>query len=142
MAEFSGSLSMRTQRKQYASDLCWCLMMRNQKKKTFIVESKQEWKLWFLFILGVVELIVFILMISSIADPEYFVLTRYGIGELETRTVFLSLGLVFLYSLFFLIRCPRCHKRVIYKILKNSNFDEWFLAAVKMKHCPYCNYPD
>ena len=116
----------------------------NQKKKqeTFLVKTNQVWKLWFLIVLGGIELVLLILMVSSIVNPDSYLLAKYRIGELETRTVVLLLGLVFLYSLFCLIKCPSCHKKPVYKIIKESNINEWMISAINFKNCPYCNYPD
>ena len=108
---------------------------------TFLINTNQFWKLWLIGFLSVIEMVLLILMISSITNPEYFILANYKIGELELRTAFLLLGVLLLYSMFYLIECPHCHKKPVYKIISESNFNDWMLAVVNFKHCPYCNYP-
>ena len=115
--------------------------MQKALKDTFLEKTGQTWKLWFLTIIGCLELILFVLVISSIVSPENYILAKYGIGELETRTAFLIISLVFLYGLFFFVKCPQCKKRLLYKIIKESGVNDWIVEAIKFKQCPYCKYP-
>jgi len=116
--------------------------MLKDSNETFLVETGQLWKLWFVTIIGGLEVILLVLMISSIVYPENYILAKYGIGELETRTVFLILSLIFLYGLFFLVKCPQCKRKLLYKIIKESGVNDWMVIAIKFKQCPYCNFPE
>ena len=115
-------------------------MMSDNVKDLWIVRTGQMWKIRFICITGVLGLIFFILMVWNINCPQSEIFIITGITQLEIRTAFLFSGLIFIYSLFLLIKCPACGKRPVYRILNTSCTDQWFDILITLEQCPVCGY--
>lgn len=74
----------------------------SDNKPSFIVRTRQLWKIKIAFFFAFVDLMLFFLMLYFL-NYEIEIFTELGIGIEEIRTLFLGVGLVFLY--FFIYFC-------------------------------------
>lgn len=111
-----------------------------KSNNSLVEKTGQLWKLKLTFSLIFIELIIMVLMIWNINSPDSEFFTVSGIGDLQIQTVFLTLGLLILSSLFLLIKCPNCNKRPIYRIISTSGVSNWIYKIFNFKKCPFCGY--
>jgi hypothetical protein len=114
--------------------------MTSDFESSWIVKTGQKWKLFVvgaLSILTIMSLVVFILCIN-LENSNGFIGT--GVVRLYSRTIFLVIGITFLLCLFFLIKCPCCGKRPIWKIVNNGQFTDWIFRMITFSRCPICDF--
>ena len=114
--------------------------MFGHTKGFWIARTGQMWKFRFICVTGVLNFLLFILMVWNINWPQSEIFVITGMAQLEIRTAFLFSGLVFIYGLFLLIKCPACGKRPAYRILSTSSANQWFGILITFEECPICGY--
>jgi hypothetical protein len=111
-----------------------------ENNNSLVVKTGQLWKLKLILGLIFVEFFIIVLMVWNINNPDSKFFTALGIGALQIQTIFLTLGLLILFSLFLLIKCPNCNKRPIYRIVSTSGVSNWIYEIFNFQKCPFCGY--
>jgi hypothetical protein len=111
-----------------------------KNNNSLIVKTNQLWKLKLTFGLIFVEFLILLLMVWNINNPNSKIFTVLGVGALQIQTIFFILGLLIFSSLFLLIKCPNCNKRLIYRIISTSGVNDWIYAIFNFQKCPFCGY--
>lgn len=111
-----------------------------ENNNSLVVKTGQLWKLKLILVLIFIEFIVMILMVWNINSPDNKFFIALDIGILQIQTVFFVLGLLIFSSLFLLIKCPKCNKRLIYHIVSTSGVNNWVYEICNFQKCPFCGY--
>jgi hypothetical protein len=110
------------------------------KNTPWLSRTGQTWKVWISLGISCIALVLFILMVASFGNSGDEILGRLGIDELQVLSAFLCLGLLALFFLVFSVKCPECKKRPVYKIIRTSDFNQWFYVLISFDRCPNCGY--
>jgi energy-coupling factor transporter transmembrane protein EcfT len=114
--------------------------MINGFQSSWIVKTGQKWKLFFVGVLGIMTIMSLGIFILSINFENSYAFVGTGVGRLYSRTIFLVIGLSFLLCLFFLIKCPCCGKKPIWKIVNNGRSSDWIYRMITFSRCPNCDF--
>lgn len=110
------------------------------KNLSWLIKTRQTWKIWVFLGISVMELLLLFLMAWSFSNPKSEFLTKIGMNDLQILSAFLFFALIGLLFLFISVKCPECKKRPIYRIISTSNVNEWFNIIIAFDRCPYCGY--
>ena len=113
----------------------------NISNESWLVKTGQTWKLKTSIVIGIFDLVLFLLVIWSISSPSNMFLSYTGFTQLNVDTVFLLFGLMLFYFLFWSIKCPSCKKRIGYHIIKTTDINNWLKVLISFDNCPNCKYP-
>ncbi len=112
--------------------------MKINKNVSWLVRTNQMWKIRFIQVFVTIDLLLFAMMIWNINDPHNLLFLKIGVDQTIIHSCFLILGLITVFVLFFLIKCPVCKKKPVYHLVRTTEFNIWFSVLVHSKHCPIC----
>lgn len=129
-AKLSRAVARRPDQEAVAETMVETTMERS----SWIVRSRQTWKLWVFHILMVATLGLIGVFIASVNDVQLIP----GVDEFGLALMFLVSGFGGLGWLLFAIRCPYCGHRPVWPTLKHANAGDWLSTLFAMTVCPAC----
>lgn len=109
-------------------------LQRDEASTSWLDRTGQRWKLhvfFFLIALTIVSGVTFALAVNDIHLFE-------GATQLPLALLFMSLGLGSLVWLGTSIRCPSCHARAAWRVLRTAPSEAWLTTLVTIDACPVC----
>ena len=114
--------------------------MNINNKMSWISGTGQRWKMILIAALGFLNLLFLFVFVLTVSCKDDFSFFGRELGRLQARTLFLLSGLVFLFVLFFWIKCPNCKRKTIWLIVKRSDSTGWVSELLTLRKCPACGY--
>lgn len=116
--------------------------MNTQKKEfqkidigeSWIIKTKQGWKVAVFFVLlfsGFATLILMILVINKVIQFSSF-------DDFELALAPVGFGIAAFIWFCKSVRCPYCGYKPVWPILRKESADEWLREIVLLQHCPSC----
>ena len=113
-------------------------MIFKVRRNSFINKTGQKWKVAIAFLFLALAFLFIVLDIWIINDPKNVFFSIVGLEEENANSMFLIFILIFLYFLFFTVKCPACKKKILYKIISNCGLTDWITLIVTFEDCPFC----
>jgi RHS repeat-associated protein len=111
------------------------MMIDVNKKSSFLSKTRQLWRMYFFFIVGLPGYITW-----KVLSRFYFKSESFD-NHLIMSFIFILFSLL-CFILIFTIKCPSCNRFIGLYVGKNSRYNKFFDILLKAENCPACNWPE
>mgnify|MGYP002084703771 FL=1 len=109
---------------------------QNTMNSSWLVETKQSWKVWVFLFLMVLLLFLFALFVWRVNSSHATSLLIPD--EIVLSLSFVILGIAAFGWLWLSVRCPVCRRSVAAYVLRTVSVSTWFTTLITLMECPVC----